>query len=221
MRFSFPIFGDLQVSQLNVTSFSKAELLALLESIPLIGCNVDRRELDTKLFRLVDARPVKKLTVVFSEDIVGDDPGELSTQYVALKQLASNSYDDWFSETRQLHADCCPDDHVCETCENEPAGGDAAVLFDLAWPIHQRIPEYTRSAESALAFKSRLTARCVQIEERDGAVESVFRATMLGHNGEAVTYSSPDLACAIVGATLLLLARDESFGATRWGNQNV
>ena len=180
----------------------RSTLVRLSEQLPLVGSDCASRDFDAELFKLIDSRNIRKITVMSAETIrAGLMADGLHSAIQGLKPVA---LEDWFSETPELTLDCLETGGQIR-CETGSCGYVDAEGSFVEQPFLERIPAFTRVTESALKFKSRALEGLLRasIVEKDGNWEPDYLVQLEDKNGHVIrTYRSVELPVSIVGAVL-------------------
>ncbi|WP_457940824.1 hypothetical protein [Mesorhizobium sp. 10J20-29] len=194
---------------------ARSTVARLLELLPGVGANYGSRDFDAELFKLIDAREVRKATVVSCDTVLRDLPPDAGDLQNAIRAMSPTAYEDWVSETRELTLDSF--DASADTFEAGRCGYlDAEGQF-VELPILQLVPRFTTSVSGALMFKTRVfrAALNLTIVEGEGKWAPNYRVWLKDRRGKVIhMYSSDELPYAILGCVLGAMLAD-------WANETI
>ncbi|MER8983701.1 hypothetical protein NKK48_29140 [Mesorhizobium sp. C386A] len=182
-------------------TIARSTIATLLDRLPRLGADCSIREFDVDLFRLVDARTVRKAMRTKSDLMEREEQLRRNPDIFVFEDMP---FEDWASETSTMEVDCEDENGRIEFV----VGSYGYTSDDGSFVEHPRldpIPNYTTTIEDAIQFKSSifLSHLHMTITEVDGEWGTDYRVALFSPAGEAVhKYQSDTLPHAIIGAVL-------------------
>ncbi|CDX58782.1 hypothetical protein MPL3365_30307 [Mesorhizobium plurifarium] len=189
----------------ELAMISRSSLTKLVDLLPLVGADHGSRDYDAALFKLFDARPVRRATVMDNDVTLSALPADALEAGISLRELLPIVHEDWVSETHALEVDYVDDDgrHVVEMGRHGYIRADGEFIES---PRLELIPSFTTKVDDALKFKERVFGSCLLLtikEEENAEWGSDYQDCLIDRQSAVIhAHRNYDLPHAIIGAVL-------------------